>query len=58
MLATCEEKVKQTLGACEVLQREAEEANRKATIAEQQRDEVYFNDCKTAICLCNNKQIS
>ncbi|CAH1389841.1 unnamed protein product [Nezara viridula] len=39
-LASCEEKVTQALGVCEAWQREAEEANRKANIAEQQRDEA------------------
>ncbi|XP_073996998.1 RING finger protein unk isoform X2 [Rhodnius prolixus] len=39
-LATCEERFSQARGACEAWQREAEEANRKATIAEQQRDEA------------------
>ncbi|KAL1116016.1 hypothetical protein AAG570_005511 [Ranatra chinensis] len=39
-LVSCEEQVSQARGACEAWQREAEEANRKATIAEQQRDEA------------------
>lgn len=42
-LASCEEKVTQALGVCEAWQREAEEANRKANIAEQQRDEVILS---------------
>ncbi|KAK9508815.1 hypothetical protein O3M35_006280 [Rhynocoris fuscipes] len=40
-LGTCDERIlSQARGACEAWQREAEEANRKATIAEQQRDEA------------------
>lgn len=41
-LASWEDKMSQARGACEAWQREVEEANRKANIAEQQRDEVIF----------------
>ncbi|CAH0385837.1 unnamed protein product [Bemisia tabaci] len=39
-LSSWEERIAQARTACEAWQREAEEANRKATIAEQQRDDV------------------
>ncbi|XP_075231657.1 RING finger protein unk isoform X2 [Lycorma delicatula] len=39
-LASWEERISQARGACEAWQREAEDANRKANIAEQQRDEA------------------
>lgn len=51
-LATCEERFSQARGACEAWQREAEEANRKATIAEQQRDEVSCKLCTVTFLLC------
>ena len=39
-LASWDERIAQARTACEAWQREAEESIRKATIAEQQRDEV------------------
>jgi hypothetical protein len=38
--ASWDERINQARSACEAWQREAEESNRKASIAEQQRDEV------------------
>ncbi|XP_014241173.1 RING finger protein unkempt [Cimex lectularius] len=37
---TCDDKTNHARGSCEIWQKEAEEANRKALIAEQQRDEA------------------
>jgi len=39
-LATWDERINQARAACAAWQLESEEAKRKATIAEQQRDEV------------------
>ena len=41
-LATWDERINQARAACAAWQLESEEAKRKATIAEQQRDEVSF----------------
>lgn len=41
-LASWDERIAQARTACEAWQRESEESNRKASIAEQQRDEVCF----------------
>jgi hypothetical protein len=47
--ASWDERINQARSACEAWQREAEESSRKASIAEQQRDEV---------CVINYKLIS
>lgn len=41
-LATWDERINQARAACAAWQLESEEAKRKASIAEQQRDEVNF----------------
>lgn len=45
-LATWDERINQARAACAAWQLESEEAKRKATIAEQQRDEVNIPPCK------------
>jgi hypothetical protein len=44
-LASWDERINQARSACEAWQRETEESNRKASIAEQQRDEVHVICC-------------